>query len=177
MKPARPRYSRISREVSELLTRAKIRTPPVPVEGIAKLVGAKIVYNNFQNEISGLLLRRNKSIVIGVASEQSPTRQRFTIAHELGHLLLHDGEELHVDADFRVNLRSDASSKADNITEIEANAFAADLLMPTNFLRKEVARLQIDVENSELIDQLAAKYGVSAQAMTFRLLNLFGTRR
>jgi len=177
MTPARPRYSRISREVSDLLVRANIKAPLVPVEDIAKQDGAKITFNNFQNEISGLLLRRNNSIVIGVASEQSPARQRFTIAHEIGHLLLHDGEELHVDTNFRVNLRSSASSKADDVTEIEANAFAAALLMPTDFLKKDVARLQIDVEDSEQIDQLAAKYGVSAQAMTFRLLNLFGVRR
>lgn len=173
MKPVRPRYTRITREVSALLVQAKVKAPPIPVEKIAKLVGAKVTYNNFQNEISGLLLRREKSVVIGVADEQSPTRQRFTIAHEIGHLLLHEGEELHVDADFRVNLRSAASSKANDVTEIEANAFAAELLMPISFLKKDVARLQIDMENSEQIDQLAEKYGVSAQAMTFRLLNLF----
>ena len=51
MTPARPRYSRISREVSDLLVRANIKAPLVPVEDIAKLVGAKITFNNFQNEI------------------------------------------------------------------------------------------------------------------------------
>lgn len=177
MTPARPRYSLISREVNDLLARAKIETPPVPVEDVAKLVGARIKYNNFQNEISGLLLRRNNAVVIGVASEQSLARQRFTIAHEIGHLLLHNGEELHVDADFRVNLRSSASSRADDVIEIEANTFAATLLMPAEFIKKDIARMQIDAEDSEQIDQLAAKYGVSAQAMTFRLLNILGIRR
>ena len=174
MKPVRPRYARISREVNALLMQAKVKAPPTPVENIAKLIGAKVTYSNFQNEISGLLLRREESVVIGVANEQSPTRQRFTIAHEIGHLLLHKGEELHIDADFRVNLRSAESSKANDVTEIEANAFAAELLMPIGFLKKDVTRLQIDMENSEQIDQLAEKYGVSAQAMTFRLLNVFG---
>ncbi|WP_186136213.1 ImmA/IrrE family metallo-endopeptidase [Burkholderia gladioli] len=177
MMPARPRYSRISREVSDLLDKAGVEDAPVPVEEIAAMVGARVTYNDFQNEISGLLLRRSQSIVIGVASEQSEARQRFTIAHEIGHLLLHEGEELHVDADFRVNLRSSASSRADDVTEIEANAFAASLLMPIEFLKKDVARMRIDVEDCDQIEQLANKYGVSAQAMTFRLINLFGARR
>ena len=177
MKAVRPRYSRIVREASELLARANVSSPPVPVEKIAALVGAKITVSNFENEISGLLLRRNHSIVIGVASEQSEARQRFTIAHEIGHLLLHEGEELHVDTNFRVNLRSSASSKADDVNEIEANAFAAALLMPEEFLKKDVARLRFDVEDSEQIDELATKYAVSGQAMTFRLMNLFGARK
>lgn len=177
MMPARPRYSRISREVSNLLRRAGIEAAPVPVEEIAALVGARVTYNDFQNEISGLLLRRSQSVVIGVASEQSKARQRFTIAHEIGHLLLHEGEELHVDADFRVNLRSSASSRADDVTEIEANAFAASLLMPIDFLKKDVARMRIDVEDCDQLEQLADKYGVSSQAMVFRLINLFGARR
>lgn len=177
MKPARPRYSRIEREVTDLLSRANVTVAPVPVENIAALVGAKITYNNFENEVSGLLLRRKNSTVIGVASEQPKARQRFTIAHEIGHLLLHEGEELHVDTNFRVNMRSSASSTAEDVSEIEANAFAASLLMPAEFLKKEINRIEIDVENSEQIEKLAAKYGVSVQAMTFRLINLSGLRR
>lgn len=177
MTPARPRYSLIAREANKLLERANITSPPVPVDRLAELVGAEITFNNFQNEISGLLLRRKNSTVIGVANEQAPARQRFTIAHEIGHLLLHAGEELHVDTDFRVNLRSDSSSKGSDVTEIEANAFAAALLMPADFLSQDIVEMRIDVEDSEQIEALANKYGVSTQAMTFRISNLFGTNR
>ncbi len=177
MNIARPRYAKISREVSMLLSNAGVHGPAVPVDAIARQLGAQVTYNDFKNEISGLLLRREGSIVIGVASEQPPARQRFTIAHELGHLVMHEGEELHVDADFRVNFRSGESSRAENVAEIEANAFAAELLMPAEFLRRDVGGVDIDVENSDQVDELARNYQVSSQAMMFRLMNLFGLRR
>ncbi len=177
MKPLRPRYTRIQREVSELLSRVKIKHAPVPVEDIAQMLGAKIVLNDFNNEISGVLIRRGTNIVIGVAKEQAPTRQRFTIAHEIGHLLLHEGEEVHVDRDFRVNLRSPSSAEAVDVNEIEANAFAASLLMPEKMLQVDVKELAVDFEDATKIDALASRYKVSNQAMTFRLINLFGNYR
>jgi Zn-dependent peptidase ImmA (M78 family) len=70
--------------------------------------------------------------------------QRFTIAHELGHLLLHDGIEVRVDKHFRVNLRSSESSKAEDVEEI---AFAAELLMPRDFLLRDARKLTLDIED------------------------------
>jgi Zn-dependent peptidase ImmA (M78 family) len=168
----RARYSKINREVAELLSRAGVSAPPVPVEKIADMLGARIVRSDFNNEISGLLVRRGEEIVIGVAKEQAPTRQRFTIAHEIGHLVLHDAEEVHVDREFRVKLRSQQSTEAIDVDEIEANAFAASLLMPEHFLRADARKLSIDFEDASKIDALARRYKVSSQAMTFRLMNL-----
>jgi len=130
MSPRRPRYAKIRREVQALLDKANVNASPVPVEAIATMLGARIVKSDFNNEVSGILIRKGADIVIGVAKEQSKTRQRFTIAHEIGHLILHEGEEVHVDKDFRVKLRSQISSAAIDVDEIEANAFAAALLMP-----------------------------------------------
>jgi Zn-dependent peptidase ImmA (M78 family) len=180
MKPLRPRYSRIRREVADLLAGASISQPPVPVDRIAVSLGAQITYSNFNGEVSGLLVRRAGSVVIGVHSEQAETRKRFTIAHEIGHLIMHeadDGEEVHVDKLFRVHLRSPASSTAEDVAEIEANAFAAALLMPEEMVREDVRKLTLDFEDPQDIQRLAERYGVSSQAMTFRLLNLFPAQR
>jgi Zn-dependent peptidase ImmA (M78 family) len=174
MKPLRPRYARIRREVLGILRQAEVVTPPVPIEMIAKMLGARVVPTDFNNEISGVLVRRGRETVIGVAKEQSKTRQRFTIAHEIGHLVLHDAEEVHVDREFRVKLRSQASSTAVDVDEIEANAFAASLLMPESLLRQDVRKLSVDFDDATQVEALAARYRVSAQAMTFRLLNLLG---
>lgn len=170
----RPRYSRINREVIDLLNRAGITCPPVPLERVAEILGARIVYSNFDGEISGLLARRDGEVVIGVEERHPLTRQRFTIAHEIGHLVMHDLGELHVDKSFPVRLRSPVSSQAVDVDEIEANAFAAALLMPETILRDEVRLLSVDFEDESQVKQLAQRYGVSAQAMTFRLLNLLG---
>lgn len=177
MKPARPRYNRINTEVDRLLTEAEIRQPPVPVERMARAAGAKVVYNDFKDEVSGVLIRREGTIVIGVAKEQSEERRRFTIAHELAHLLLHDGEEIHVDKLFRVNLRSTSSSNAEDVEEIEANAFAASLLMPLSFLRADLQGLVLDIDDVARIEGLARRYRVSTQAMTYRLMNIYAIDR
>lgn len=176
MKPLRPRYSRIQREVDFLLERASISAPPIPVEDIARLLGAEIVYSDFQSDVSGLLIRRGGSAVIGVNNSQHEVRRRFTIAHEIGHLLLHgasEGEDVHIDKRFNVQMRSSASSTAEDVAEVEANAFAAALLMPHEMVRSDVRDIVIDVEDEREIRSLAQRYHVSAQAMTFRLLNLF----
>lgn len=124
--------------------------------------------------MAGLLHRRpDGTAVIGVNALESETRQRFTIAHEIGHLVLHDAE-LHVDEDFGVRFRDARSGQAVDAAEIEANQFASHLLMPAAFLRKDVrAHAVVDLDDSETIEQLARKYGVSVQAMTFRLAKLF----
>ena len=174
MTPLRPRYIKIRRYAAEILARNGVPKPTVPVERLATAAGAKIEYRNFNQEISGLLIRKADTAVIGVANEQPLQRQRFTIAHELGHLLLHDGIELRVDKHFRVNLRSSASSKAEDVEEVEANAFAAELLMPRDFLSRDAKNLMLDFEDEEQVAALARRYDVSRQAMTFRLMNLFG---
>ena len=97
MTPLRPRYNRIRRCAADLLAQNGIVRPAVPVERLAKAAGAAMEYRDFNNEISGLLIRKHRMIVIAVAKEQPEQRQRFTIAHELGHLLLHDGIEVRVD--------------------------------------------------------------------------------
>jgi Zn-dependent peptidase ImmA (M78 family) len=175
MKPLRPRYSRIRRLTGELLDKSSIKIPPVPVDKIAASTGAQIVYRNFNQEISGALIRRGTSAIIAVADEQVLVRQRFTIAHELGHLLLHPTaeEEVHVDKHFNVRFRSPASSTAEDIAEIEANAFAAALLMPEEWVRRDTRRMNWDFDDAGEIRSLAERYEVSTQAMTFRLANLF----
>lgn len=173
MKPMRPRYSRINAEVDRLLAQAKVHEAPVPVEKMAKASGAKVVRNDFENDVSGVHIRRDGAVVIGVANSQSSQRQRFTIAHELAHLILHDGEEVHVDKTFRVNLRSPLSSKAEDVEEIEANTFAASLLMPIGFLKPDLQNVTLDIDDPSQIAKLADRYEVSTQAMTYRLMNIF----
>jgi Zn-dependent peptidase ImmA (M78 family) len=173
----RPRYSRIAKEATMLLRKNSVVGFPVPVERLAESIGAKVVFNNFNEEISGLLLRTNENLIIGVAKEQPLTRQRFTIAHEIGHILLHEFSDVHVDKNFAVMFRSAESSTAQDVFEIEANAFAAELLMPEAFLEKELRTTSLDVEDDEQLRRLAKKYQVSSQAMTYRLHNLMARHR
>jgi Zn-dependent peptidase ImmA (M78 family) len=169
----RPRYVRVDLAVDKLLQEHAIADAPVPIEHIAIAIGARIEYREFDQDVSGVLVRTVTESVIGVALGQSKERQRFTVAHELGHLLLHEGKELHIDKSFRVNFRSSSSSSAEDVEEVEANAFAAAILMPKLMLRRDASALDLDFEQTNVIARLAKRYEVSEQAMTFRLSNLF----
>lgn len=168
-----PRYREAKRKAEELLNLAKVKSAPVDVERLAKLVRARIHYEKLDDAISGMVTRtEDGAAVIGVNTFHSPVRQRFTIAHEIGHLLLHE-ELLHIDRKFPIALRSATASMGTDSNEIEANQFAAELLMPGFLLQADVhALMEEGVEPEDAVDTLASEYEVSSQAMTIRLTNL-----
>ncbi|MDT3438732.1 ImmA/IrrE family metallo-endopeptidase [Pseudofrankia sp. BMG5.37] len=163
-------------EASRLLRTARLAQPPVPVERLAREAGALISYQPFEaDDISGLLYRAvGAAPVIGVNSTNSKVRQRFTIAHELGHLLLHKGNGLIFERHVRLNFRDATSSTATDSEEIDANEFAAELLMPEDLLKKALDAILAGrhLSDSELVARLARRFEVSQQAMTFRLATL-----
>ena len=170
MTPQRARYAKIERMVTGLLEQYGEKAPPVHIERIVKRCGLEIRAGDLK-DISGLIVRSAGTAVIGVNSTQSRVRQRFTIAHEFGHFLLHEGLTRHVDRDYRVNFRSDESSKAINVEEIEANFFAASILMPRSFLDQDKAVEAIDSDAK--VAELAKRYDVSRHAMSLRLVNIY----
>jgi len=163
--------------VNQLLTRHGIMDAAVPVEDIAKSSGIEVRHDSIEDaDVSGFLFRdkEHQRVIIGVNSTQIEERKRFTIAHELGHFLLHEGQPLHVDHNFRVNLRSGKSSEGTDIEEKEANFFAAELLMPKSFLEKDLSDIDaVDLfVDLDALQELAKKYKISPQALTYRLTNL-----
>jgi len=168
----RQRKAQIRKAAERLLRLLDADAPPVNVERIARLRGAQIRYVPSDGDLSGLIFQENGQIIIGVNALHPKTRQRFTIAHELGHLVLHNWSELHVDRNFRVMPRDARSSTATEPEEIEANAFAAELLMPVHMIEIDLSGHAVDHEDDTFIVNLAERYSVSIQALLFRLSNL-----
>src|SRR3984893_7027392 len=167
------RRRKIESLVQALLATYRVKEAPVPVEKIAKAKGARIFYQSLDDDVSGFIYRDTSQTVIGVNTHHAPVRQNFTIAHELGHLLLHDQEQLHIDRGFRVRLRDDVSSQGTDEAEREANLFAASLLMPREFLENDLAGEDyVDLLDDAFLRGLGRKYGVSTQALVNRLKNL-----
>jgi len=154
----------------DILKDCKIKKPPVPVEEIARFYGIEICQLRGSSDIFGAILRTNRKVIIAINPAQHLNRQRFTIAHELGHYFCHPNEAEHVDRDFRISWRNLDSSKGVNWTEIEANRFAAALLIPDEFLRRDLSR--VSHFDQPTITRLASRYKVSPVAMKFRLSNL-----
>jgi Zn-dependent peptidase ImmA (M78 family) len=161
--------------VEQLLREHRIRSAPVPVVDIAKALGAEVQVKPAEDDLSGFLYRdrKIKHAVIGVNANHHPNRRNFTAAHELGHFLLHDFDQIHVDRQFKVWLRNEASSQGTDNEEKEANLFAAEFLMPATFLAKDIEKIgEFDLLDEGVVQELAERYHVSAQAMTFRLAYL-----
>lgn len=121
----------------------------------------QLEYTDFDSTLSGSLSKKDSYWLIRVNKLHSKTRQRFTIAHELGHFVYHkDDEQEFVDTTFFRGLT------ADNL-EYTANRFASELLMP-----EEEVRQLIDKENVRSIAELANRFGVSSSAMLYRVKEL-----
>jgi Zn-dependent peptidase ImmA (M78 family) len=158
--------------VRRFLEEQRIDSFPIPVGRIARNLGATLRYEPFDGDISGVVFRDDENIVVGVNSLHHPNRQRFTIAHEIGHILFHKGKEVHIDRPIRVNLRDGVSSQATNTEEIEANRFASTLLLPRHLLFPDLQRQSIELDDEEQLRRLAARYKVSLQALAIRFQNI-----
>ncbi|MBR7829908.1 ImmA/IrrE family metallo-endopeptidase [Actinospica sp. MGRD01-02] len=144
---------------------------PVDPEQIADQLGIIVANAPMTDDVSGMLVREPDRIVIGVNQTHHINRKRFTIAHEIGHLKLHKGRSVIMDSDVRMNFRDRVASLATDREEIEANRFAAALLMPEHVVRPWVAE-QSFRNAAQMVEQFADTFRVSPSAANFRLVNL-----
>tara|TARA_R110000787_G_scaffold251197_2_gene356694 strand:+ start:221 stop:727 length:507 start_codon:yes stop_codon:yes gene_type:complete len=160
-----------AREVARrIISELGISGPPVPVERIAKARGIRIQYAPLDEELSGMAFVKDGISVIGVNAIHHPNRQRFTIAHELAHHLLHRDHlegQVHVD---KTILKRDilAHSGTDRI-EVDANAFAAELLMPEDMIAQAIEG-GLDIADDVKLAAIAKRFRVSTAALQFRLM-------
>ncbi len=161
--------------------RDKLGIPPSPPVNLNKIAGALgIAIVERQNldiqghvNVSGLLLRRQGHTICLINATDPENRKRFSTAHEIGHYILHPFQEKYVDAKFSLAARDQKSTEGVDLLEIEANAFAAELLMPAEWLRQQIkSPLDLDVFSDEKVSALATQCKASIQAMTYRLINL-----
>ncbi|MDO9020533.1 MAG: ImmA/IrrE family metallo-endopeptidase [Deltaproteobacteria bacterium] len=141
----------------DILTTLYAFEPPVDVNAIAEHLGV-VVHPVPEPGWSGALTVINDHAVAWLHMGEVEERRRFTLAHELGHLMLHDVTKAFRDVSF------DGS-----VQESEANRFAVDLLMPMWMLDPVFHHAKTDAG----VDHLAAMFKVSRAAMTRRLHELF----
>jgi predicted transcriptional regulator len=154
------------REAQQLLSTAWDGRPlPVDPIQIAQQLGIKVSTAGLDEGVAGMLRKRpGFDPEIFINGHDSLNRQRFTVAHELGHyvkrIAAREDEWEHVD------YRDTLASAGTDPDEVFANRFAAGLLMP----KAEIERLKRDHGYGPAT--LALEFGVSAEAMSFRLTNL-----
>jgi Zn-dependent peptidase ImmA (M78 family) len=124
--------------------------------------GVEIIYEEMDN-MSGYLKKKEESFLIGINKYQNEARQRFTMAHELAHIVLHskgDGKK-----EFRDIILFRDSEKFDK-KEIEANNFAGELLMPKDYFNDAI------MNNINTCEKLAEHFNVSPAAARYRAYKL-----
>ncbi|WP_148616555.1 ImmA/IrrE family metallo-endopeptidase [Nocardioides rubriscoriae] len=163
--------SRVDNAALALLEDCGISIPPVDVYAIAESLGVSVVNLEIGNDVSGMLIRDAETLTVGLHHTHSARRKRFTLAHEIGHLKLHRGRPLIVDSAVRINMRDATSARATDREEMEANRFAAALLMPEDMVIKAVDASS-SVNPKMLQQELARMFDVSTEAMGYRLINL-----
>jgi len=160
-------------KAEELLSATRVYGAPIDPTSIARYLNIQVRKEFFVGSLSGVLMRRQGDAMIAVNAGDSPKRQRFTIAHEIGHFVLgHKGD---VFVDHTMISRRDMRSAAIDDQEIEANAFAAELLMPSQIVLEElnnILSILPRISEEELLSRLADAFNVSEQAMNYRLINL-----
>lgn len=172
-----PDYQLAIKKAGEFFKLAALpAVPPIDVFLAAARLNITVLKNDLQRDISGyLFIDGNGPPIIGVNLKHEIQRQRFSVAHELGHFLLHaprSGTASFVDKSFFIFNRDARSSLGIDTKEIEANYFAAEILMPAAGLYRAVATNAASVNLSALCRTLADTYQVSPDAMRFRLSNL-----
>ncbi len=148
---------------------------PVPVEKIAKFLRIQVRFSPLDDELSGMIFIKNDIPIIGVNAIHHPNRQRFTLAHEIGHYALHRDmltSQVHVDKSFPVLMRDPKSASGSERREIEANQFAAALLMPKSLLEPALDSRTFDIDTDKPLEELAKKFRVSKQALEYRIRNI-----
>lgn len=152
------------------------KSPPVDLNVAAERLGIDVRYHKLQGDVSGFLfLDKMQDPIIGINIEHPPTRQRFTLAHEIGHFFLHappGGSGSFIDKGFTIVKRDTRSQMGVVVEEIEANFFAAEILMPAEHLYPDFVSSSSGKNPKKELDKLADKYDVSVEAMEYRLRNL-----
>lgn len=139
------------------------KAAPVETIALAEDLGVSVYYVDWPDSMSGKIERDpqrggKSGYAIFVNGNHHPNRRRFTIAHELAHLILHEeeiGDGIFDDALYRSGLP--------RRMEVEANRLAADILMPWHLLNAAMDGGDYSVE------ELAASFGVSNSSMSIRL--------
>lgn len=157
--PAEYTADHAARDARRIAEGRTLKTLPLDVEALASSIGVKVEFLPLPDDVSGFLQRHDNQWVIGINAFHHKNRQRFTLAHELGHYFLHRDRGEFVDkALFRSETEQDA-------LEYDANKFASILLMPEEAFRQATQR-------HKNLEEVAEHFGVSKAAARYRAVKM-----
>ena len=142
---------------------------PVPLGAIAKDLGISVKVSALERGLSGLIEFNDGIYTIKINRYETRERQRYTLAHEIAHFLLHR-EVIEASGEIVDNVLY-RSGQPEEI-EYEANRLAADIVMPDDYVFSDLTAIGVPV-TEEVIERLAHEWQVSKAAMEIRLSSYF----
>lgn len=149
-------------ELAVALRLAEKHFPDAP-EAIARLLGVKVAFCELDPETSGWCVRRGLAAIIRINSTQPRGRQRFTLAHELAHLI--QGTHPHV-----VETRHRGLSEIRSEVEKPANGLAAQILLPLSHLKRLTP--EPPLIDAPALEKIAEVTGVTTTMAACRVADL-----
>ncbi len=157
-------YTGLDKSVREAIT-PFLSEYPVRLGAIASALGVRVLISTLPRGISGQIGVEDSQFVIRVNRHEAKHRQRFTLAHEIAHFLLHR-EKIVATGGWSENVLLRSGQPAE--IEYEANRLASDLVIPSDRL-SEATKDYRGPMTSEVIEDLARRFGVSTAAMEIKL--------
>lgn len=156
----KPRYGYARQMARRVLKDCSITEPPVDLKHILDKQGYEYIeVDTFPKKVDALFVETDGACYFAVNACHHLHRRRFSVAHELGHILLkHNLSYYETDISIDNPPTSQTHTSTESAFEKEAHAFAGELLIPLEMLKKEFGRTQE-------INVLAKKFLVSRDAM------------
>jgi len=149
----------LHREAERLLEAAGVTREPVALRDVISALNLSLVQTDREPfSCEAALAPLGDGFVVSVRGDGGERRRRFSIAHEIGHFVLHPAQARHE--------RGGTVNEAMRVREREADAFAAELLMPQHLVRQAALEEGVDAR------RLADRFEVSVAAMSLRLRRL-----
>jgi Zn-dependent peptidase ImmA (M78 family) len=171
--PSRAQAEKEARDLLQRTWAADLESCPLPIDAfyIASQLQLEVVAVPLEPDVSGMLMKNSadEPPVIFVNSRDHLNRQRFSAAHELGHYFERTRAPGGDTSWGYIDRRGPSASEGRDPSEIHANAFAAELLMPAE-------RVRSLRRTGTSLSRMAAEFGVSTQAMSNRVDNLERSR-
>lgn len=153
----------------KLLRDSGIKKPPVDLKVILQSKGYEYLeIDSFLNDIDAIFLNKDGRIYAAVNAKHHVHRQRFSLAHELGHILLRHDVKYHMSDASLDNPPTEKSHPAGSSFEAEANGFAGELLVPLDMLK-------IEFKKTRDVHELSKIFAVSKEVIGIAISNHMGS--
>lgn len=157
----------IRKMAAKVLKDSKITEPPVDLRTIVQ--AHEIEYcemTDFPDTVDALIIQDGAKVYAAINARQHLHRQRFSLAHELGHYFLHRGGGLEELVTIDNPPSEGAEQPGKDANEVEADLFAGELLVPLGMLKAHAGRHIPELAKLFLVSEQVISIAISRHMKT-----------